>query len=72
MRFHESEEQSQIGQAAGEARLATDRQNGSVERPQYRGDPENAMLMHVMKLDIFNKNHKHFMKIALFFIKVDF
>lgn len=72
MRFHESEEQSQIGQAADEARLATGRQNCSVERTQYRGDPENAMLLHVIKLDTFNNNHKHFIKTVLFFINVDF
>ena len=42
MRFHESEEQSEIGQNAHEARLATGRQNYSVERTQYRRDPENA------------------------------
>jgi hypothetical protein len=34
MRFHESEEQSQISQNADEARLAPGRQNGSVERTQ--------------------------------------
>ena len=42
MRFHESEEQSQICQNADEARLATGRQNGIVEWTQYRRDPENA------------------------------
>lgn len=42
MRFHESAEQSQIDQNSDEARLAARRQNGSVERTQYRRDPENA------------------------------
>ena len=42
LRSHESEEHSQISQAADEARLATGRQNGNVERTQYRRDPENA------------------------------
>lgn len=42
MKFHESEEQSQVGHAADEFRLATGRQNGSVERTQYRRDPEST------------------------------
>jgi len=42
MRFHESEEQSQIGQNADEARLAIGRQKDGTGRTQYRRDPENA------------------------------
>jgi len=41
MRFPECEEQSQVGQAADEARLATGRQNCSVEWTQYLRDPES-------------------------------